>query len=389
MRETSNLGHADVVARGEAMAAAAPRPRNSEARRDPHDDSPARRAAKAAESEPQRALNKDGPTKPEPRALILHAASRPVGPLPRLIPAARLAPADGLEITALPLNRPAWGRLCRLLTLGKRRAEKGACLLHKTDIANWAEGMILLIHPPDPLIASAEENRRALDEIARWAQRFPDHVFLAAAPRYDGRDKERLNRLARLAEATSAPMAATAAPLMHTGRRKALADVLTCIRESMTIDQIGQKRAGQFRTKVLRSEAEMRRLFAGHEAAVDRAARIARRCRFRLDELKYEYPNEVSDGEDPQARLERLTSEGLAERYPEGVPQKVQKLVEHELTLIGKLDYARYFLTVRDVVAFAEDRGILCQGRRVRGELRRLLRPPRHRHRAGDRLDGV
>jgi len=269
---------------------------------------------------------------------------------------------DGLEITALPMDRAAWGRLCRLLTLGKRRAEKGQCLLHKADIADWAAGMIMLIHPPDPLAASPDAKRTARDEIAAWARRFSDEVFLAAAPRYDGRDGERLDRLAKLAEATGAPMIATAEPLMHAGRRKALADVLTCIRQGATIDRIG-KAAMVNSERRLRSEKEIRRLFTGHGAAVDRAAEVARRCRFRLDELKYEYPDEVSDGEDPQARLERLTWEGLTERYPDGVPPRVENLAQHELVLIGKLGYARYFLTVRDLVAFAEDRGILCQGR--------------------------
>ena len=354
IRKSSNLGHADVVARAKVLA----QPRNQSSRRDPRDDSPARRKAKAAESLRQSALNKDGPTKPDPPS----PPSPVPGPLPRLIPAARLVPVDGLEITALPTDRAAWGRLCRLLTLGKRRAEKGACLLHKADIATWATGMILLIHPPDPLTATPEEKRQTLEEIADWAARLPGDVFLAAAPRYDGRDSERLARLAKLAEAAGAPMIATAAPLMHIGRRKALADVLTCIRQCVTIDQIG-KSALVNSERRLRSGVEMRRLFGPHGAAVAHTVEIAGRCRFRLDELKYEYPDEVSDGEDPQARLERLTREGLAERYPDGAPLKVKKLAEHELALIGKLDYARYFLTVRDLVAFAESRDILCQGR--------------------------
>ncbi|WP_245710320.1 error-prone DNA polymerase [Albimonas donghaensis] len=198
--------------------------------------------------------------------------------------------------------------------------------------------------------------------LARWTRRLPGQVFCLAAPAYDGRDAARLDALAATAEAAGAPLVASAAPLMHRAARRRLADVLACIREGTTIDRLGRL-AQPNAERRLRAEAELRRIFGPHAHAVDRAAEIAGRCRFALTELAYEYPDEVSRGENPQSRLERLTEEGLALRYPDGPPPRVRAQADHELALIGRLNYAPYFLTVRDLVAFAESRGILCQGR--------------------------
>jgi DNA polymerase III alpha subunit len=276
-----------------------------------------------------------------------------------LIPATKLVLEDGVELTALPTDRPAWARLCRLLTLGKRRAEKGGCILRPGDVTTHAEGMILLLHPEtlgrNALKYNANDRRR---EIRTWTAALPGQVHIAAAPSYDGRDSERFDRLAKLAAETGAPMVATAAPMMHKGARRRLADVLTCIREGLTIDRIG-KAAQANAERRLRSEPEMRRLFKSHGEVIDKAQEISDRCTFSLDELRYEYPDEVSNGEDPQIRLKRLTKEGLKQRYPDGVPPRVRDMAEHELRLIAKLDYARYFLTVCDIVEFAESRGIL------------------------------
>jgi DNA-directed DNA polymerase III PolC len=282
---------------------------------------------------------------PAPKAAPMRLAARS---RPRLIAGARLAFADCAEITALPRDRAAWGRLCRLLTLGKRRAEKGKCLLHAADLAEWGDGMVLLLHDAE----GAE----------RWTARFPGSVFLAAAPRFDGRDAERFARLAARAAESGAPMVATSGAMMHVSRRRMLADVLTCVRTGTTIDRLGRA-AHMNAERRLRSEAEMRRLFADHAHAVDRAAKVSETIAFSLDDLKYEYPDEVADGQDPQTRLARLTAEGLTRRYPDGAPARVRAMADKELKLIEKLGYARYFLTVREIVAFAESRGILCQGR--------------------------
>ena len=276
--------------------------------------------------------------------------------LPRLIVGARLVLADSdVSWIALPRERAAYGRLCRLLSLGKQRVGKGECELFTADLEVWGEGMFLLALPDDPL-APPEAG------IAAMATRFPGQVFTIAAPVYDGRDDRRFARLARCAEAAGAPLVAAGNGIMHSGQRRRLADVLTCLREGCTIDTIG-RRAQPHAERRLRSGEDMARLFADYPDAMARSVEIAAQCRFCLSELRYEYPDEVSAGEDAQTRLERLTEQGLAWRFPRGVPVDVQRNTDKELRLIAKLDYARYFLTVRDIVDFARGRDILCQGR--------------------------
>jgi len=277
-------------------------------------------------------------------------------PAPRLVPAARLCLQDGRALTALPRDRAAWGRLCRVLSRGALRAGKGACHLDAADLAALGTDTHLLLHPPP-----GPPDREALRRLRELARAHP-HAHLVAAPRYDGQDGPRLDRLAGLAASLGLGLVASAEPIMHHGARRRLVDVLTCIREGRRIDAIGRAALANAERR-LRSEAEMLRLFGPHAAAVHRAGEIADDCTFSLDELRYEYPKEIWEDEDPQARLARLTREGLAWRYPSGVPERVQAQAEHELALIAKLDYAPYFLTVSDVVDFARSRGILCQGR--------------------------
>jgi DNA-directed DNA polymerase III PolC len=272
--------------------------------------------------------------------------------VPRLIPAARLHLACGFEATALAPTRAAWGSLCQMLTLGNRRAGKGDCILHMDDLLTHAAPLFLLLHPQGGADWFAAARRLAAE----------GRCWLAASPRYDGEDRRRIPRLAALADSLGLPLLATARPMMHHARRRRLADVLSCIREGVTIDTLGHRALPNAEQR-LRSEAEMLRLFAGHQDAVHRSAEIVADCHFALEQLRYEYPSEVMAGEAPQARLERLAAEGLAWRYPDGVPERAAALVRHELALIGRLGYAPYFLTVNDVVAFARSRGILCQGR--------------------------
>lgn len=277
--------------------------------------------------------------------------------LPRLIPGARLVLADSaVEWVALPTDRAAWARLTRLLSLGKGRAEKGACHLVQADLAEWGQGMILIALPPDPLTPDCAE------AVAALARLHPGDVLLGAAPRYDGRDRLRLAALAGLARAAGAPLLATNTPIMHRAGRRSLADVLTCIREGTTIDALG-RRALRHAEHRLKGAAEMARLFADHPAALARTREVARRCAFSLDDLSYEYPDEVAGAEGAQARLERLTAAGLRRRFPDGVPAGTMEKVEKELRIIARLGFAAYFLTVHDIVDFARGRGILCQGR--------------------------
>ena len=295
--------------------------------------------------------------------------ARDGGPQIRLIPAARIILADGFQLTCLPRDRAAWGRLCRMLSLGQLRAAKGECRLELADLLAWGEGLEMLVLPPDQRLTLAEAPPAPMGDPARWqahvrklAARFPSQISLGMAPRYDGQDPARFARLAALASELKIPPVATALPFLHHGARRRLADVLTSIRLGLTVDRLG-RRALPNNEGRLRSEAEMLRLFRGHEPAVHRAGEIAARAAFSLDELQYEYPSEVADGESAAQRLARLAWAGLDWRYPEGPPDKVRAQMTHELALIAKLRYEPYFLTVHDIVAFARSRNILCQGR--------------------------
>src|SRR6056297_241594 len=276
---------------------------------------------------------------------------------PRLIPAARLCLTDGLMLTALPQDRSGWARLCRLLTLGQRRAKKGHCHLTLDDVLAGAAGLHLLLHPP-----AGPDATEWMAQATRLTRQLGRQMHLLMAPRYDGQDSARFDHLADLAHSLGLPTLAAACPRMHHGQRRKLADVLTAIRTGRRVDDLGRAALANAECR-LRSEPEMLRLFAGHEHAVLRAGALADRLTFSLDALRYEYPSEVAQGETPAGRLRRLALDGLHWRYPQGAPDKVRKQLEHELTLIAKLGYEPYFLTVHDVVAFARSRGILCQGR--------------------------
>ena len=295
---------------------------------------------------------------------------------PRLIPATRLVLTDGLTITALPRDRTAWGRLCRLLSLGRLRAPKGSCDLRLDDLLEWGEGLEILAHPAathpepanpepaDPELANPElANPEAWQtQITRLARRFPGQLSLLMAPAYDGQDPARFAQIAARATTLSLPIVASAAPLMHQAARRKLTDILTCIRQGLCIEDLGRQAQANAEQR-LRSGAEMLRLFPGHDQAVHHTATIAARLTFSLDELRYEYPSELTGTETAPERLKRLALEGLNWRYPAGPPERVQTMVAHELALIAKLGYEPYFLTVHDIVQFARSRGILCQGR--------------------------
>ncbi|MGY6632638.1 MAG: error-prone DNA polymerase [Alkalilacustris sp.] len=294
-----------------------------------------------------------------------HAAAREMtrvgGAGPRVIPGARLVTQDGLEATALPRDRAAWAGLCRMLSTGRLQAAKGTCRLTLEDLLNGGAGLELLLTPPQATAAQGGAGGWA-SRARRLSRRFPGSVALAMAPAYDGADGARFDAWAGLAARLGLPTVATARPRMHAGRRRRLADVLTAIRLGTRVDALGRAALANAENR-LRSEAEMRRLFARHDAAVDRTSEIAARCTFSLDDLRYDYPSEVTGGEDPDTRLRRLADHGLARRYPAGAPDRIRAMLEHELALIARLAYAPYFLTVHDIVDFARSRGILCQGR--------------------------
>jgi error-prone DNA polymerase len=280
-----------------------------------------------------------------------HLAAKEVGI--KFIVGARLDLEAGYSLLAYPTDREAYGRLCRLLTLGMRRAEKGKCTLHLADVAAHAEGLIFIALSESE--SQLREIKKAIGSQAR--------LYLAARYSYRGDDRARIASLASLAESTGTPLIATNAVLYHAPHRRSLQDVLTCIREKCTIHEAGLKLEANAE-RHLKSPKEMARLFKGHEEALARTIEIAEACSFSLDELRYEYPDEpVPEGKTPQSHLEDLTWAGAAWRFPGGIPAHVHDTLQKELVLIAELDYARYFLTVHDIVHYARSIGILCQGR--------------------------
>ncbi|MDE0209601.1 MAG: error-prone DNA polymerase [Boseongicola sp.] len=300
--------------------------------------------------------------------------------VPRLIPGARIVLDTGFSATALPKTRKGWGNLCRLISRGRLRAEKGDCLLCMDDLVEFGADLALLIHPPQerrskgsagpPRQEEARNASRAESLRSAWrtqanrlSRHFPRDCHLVMSPRYDGQDAERLDNLVKLAKQLGLPAVASATPRMHHGSRRKLADVLTAIRTSVQVKDLGRAALANSEQR-LRDEAEMRRLFGLHGKAVDRAARLAASLAFSLDELRYEYPSEVAEGQSATERLRELAHEGLERHYPnDSATERVRNLLEHELALIAKLEYEPYFLTVYDVMKFARSKGILCQGR--------------------------
>ncbi|MGE8940856.1 error-prone DNA polymerase [Leptospira interrogans] len=317
----------------------------------------------------------------------------------KLIVGARLDLQDAPSLICLPTDRAAYGRLSKLLTHGQLKADKGQCTLFLDDVAAHSAGQIFIALPPedwdwrealsDPADAAstfgaeiipfpgttrdlAETTfREAETTPASFFQQLhrikaalaPGPVYLAATHLYRGDDRARIAALAHLAERAGTPLVATNDVLYHVPERRPLQDVLTCIREGTTIRDAGFKLAPNAE-RHLKSPTEMARLFKGYEIAVARTAEIAAACSFSLGELKYDYPEEpVPLGKTPQSYLEDQTWEGAHRRFPEGVPEKVVKLLKRELELIAQRKYARYFLTVYDIVRFAHDNNILAQGR--------------------------
>ncbi|MEM9628559.1 MAG: error-prone DNA polymerase [Pseudomonadota bacterium] len=287
----------------------------------------------------------------------MHSAAL-VAELP-LVVGCRLDLRDGPSFLCFPEDRAAYGRLCRLLTLGQRRAGKGDCALYLEDIFEAAKGQVLILLPPDELTIG-EDFERELKKIVTSLDT-PPH--LAAHYLYRGNDRRRLNMLTDLSSRSSAPLVAMNDVHFHVPARRPLQDVLTCIREGCTLAEAGF-RLHAHAERHLKPAAEMARLFQGHEDAIRQTVEIQKRCSFSLSELRYDYPDEpVPKGKTPQSHLEDLTWRGAGERYPAGVPTNVAKAVKNELKLIAQLDYAPYFLTVHDIVAYARSQKILCQGR--------------------------
>jgi error-prone DNA polymerase len=323
----------------------------------------------------------------------------------KLIVGTRLVTVDGFEVLAYPTDRPAYGRLCRLLTQGNLKAKKGECHLTFEEILAASEGQMLialppralfagrhpeapvrsattgggdaaapLVTPPRPLRSRPSPSRGGLEvfaeRLATLADAAPGRTFLAGVHYHRGDEPRRLGLLTELGASLNAPLVAVNDVSYHVPERRPLVDVLTCIREKCTLRQAGLKLAVNAE-RHLKPPAEMARLFKNFPEAIARTLTIAEACSFSLGELKYEYPDEpVPAGKTAQKHLEDLTWTGAQERYPknrypQGIPDDVRDRLVDELALIARLHYARYFLTVHDVVAFArrQEKEILCQGR--------------------------
>ncbi len=348
----------------------------------------------------------------------------------RYHPGARLVFADGTpDILAYPRDRPAWGRLCRLLTRGNLRAQKGDCILTLDDLLDHHQGLELIAMPtstrekqeaawkqdtsqteasqnpsavipgrraasPESMTTDRENGFRAraggapredvgaggntihhihkrstpsphphADALARLREAAPGRLRLAAAMLYRGHDHARLAARAELAHALRLPLIAVNDVHHHHPDRRPLADILTCIRQHITLDTAGRRLAANAE-RYLKPPPEMARLFRDAPEAIAETQNLAAALTFSLDELRYEYPDESLQGfATPQEALAHLARQGAASRYPAGIPEKVRESLDYELALIAELKYAPYFLTVYDIVRFARSQEILCQGR--------------------------
>ncbi len=278
----------------------------------------------------------------------------------KLIVGVRLVTLDGFEALAYPSDREAYARLCRLLSESRLKASHEThteCHLAFEDILATTDGQIFIALPPRKLTPAFTQH---LEKLARAA---PGRSYLAGIHHHRGDEPRRIGMLDELGRRTGTPLVAVNDVHYHTPERRPLADVVTCIRETCTIAEAGFRLAANAE-RHMKSPAEMALLFEAYPEALARTLDIASACRFSLADLKNEYPDEpVPPDKTPQQHLEDLTWIGARKRYPRGIPEKVEKQIREELTLIAKLDYARYFLTVHDVVRFARGKEILCQGR--------------------------
>ncbi len=326
-----------------------------------------------------------------------HGAARRTGeagaggpPGIRLVVGAHLEPIDALPLVVWAADRTGYAHLCRLLTLGYKlgfqlghqlgsRAATGSgddetpaapCHLTLADVAAHAGGLLAGV----PLARLAESARRggpcdadgirtASDAVGRWRDVFGDRLVALAEVAFEGDDEDRLRWFAALGREARVPLVAAGDVRYHRRSRLPLHDALAAVREGATVEEV----RGRLLSNGERHLHDRRRIaarFAALPEAVERSVDVARRCTFSLSELRYEYPDAaVPAGRTPAEHLGDLARRGAAKRYPEGVPDKVRSLVEHELALVAELGYEAYFLTVFDVVRFARRRGILCQGR--------------------------
>jgi error-prone DNA polymerase len=336
----------------------------------------------------------------------------------KFIVGVEVRPLDAPPVVLWAPTKSAYSQLCRLLTRGRLKAEKGGCLLRFQDVADYSDGVLAGVPiarqcaPVDPVVdkeipkrhrnkgtefidgrpqallpsplvedgvgargaksikrphlkkVHTDEFRLHLsDPLAAYREVFGDRCYALAALHHGPDDAALLQEMRRTAKETGLPLAASNDVHYHVAERKRLQDVLTAIRLGCTVEELGERGFVNAERR-LKSPAEMAELFAAAPDALERTVEIADRCSFTLDELRYEYPKELCPpGLTPTQYLRKLTEQGAGLRYPKGVPSKVRHLIERELTLIAELGYEAYFLTVWDLARFSREKGILYQGR--------------------------
>ncbi len=277
-------------------------------------------------------------------------------------PGARLVFADETpDLLAYPMNRRGWGQLCRLLSVGNLRSEKGSCRLHEADLLDWSENLLFAAMPPDLTDHAQVDGFRAC--LKRLLPHLADRLYLVLVPRHNGRDRQSFAELAAIGQSLGLPLIASNDPFYALAEHQPLADIVTAIREHVTVAEAGFRLAMNAE-RHLKTPLEMARLLRLQPKAIEATQRFFSRLHFSLDELSHQYPDESIDGEAPADVLRRLTYEGAARRFPDrDVPAKVQDLLEYELKLIGDKRYEPYFLTVHRIINHARSERILCQGR--------------------------
>ena len=290
-----------------------------------------------------------------------HVAAKKLGI--RIIPACRLDLADGTSLLAFPTNRQAYAQISALLSLGNLRTEKGKCLLYKADVYQHAKGSKFVVIPPSGLNEVFDFEEDFKKDLKEYRNALGSHLYIAASRTYRGDDAKQLHRIYHLARQLKMSMVATNDVHYHHYDRRELQDVVTCVREKCTINNAGF-RLHPNAERYLKSGDEMLRLFRQYPDAIANTQAIAEACIFSLDELKYQYPKEItSDGRSPQEELTFLTWRGADNHFKGNIPEKVKSTIQYELDFIAQMNYAEYFLTVYDIVKYARGRGILCQGR--------------------------
>ena len=285
-----------------------------------------------------------------------HAAAKETGL--KLLVGAEVHPSDAPSTVLLATDRAAYGRLARMLTLGKSRAPKGECHLTFADLAAYGDGLLACVFT-DP----AAQTPPPVAQLSAYRELFGDRAYLLAEAHCGPDDSAWLAGLRTLSRRAKLPLAAAGGVYYHAPDRRPLQDVLTAIRLGRPVAECGKELFANAE-RHLHAWEELELLYESLPGAIARSAEVAERCRFSLDELRYEYPEELAPvGITPAEYLRKLTWDGAAERYPQGVPAKVCDLVTRELGLIEELQYEAYFLTVWDLVRFARSQDILCQGR--------------------------